>query len=77
MTEFEQAVLKDAGFAEFVLKPQRVNAITQRIGPLLNEEIYIPKPYPFMGGDESITSYHKGDLWVMLQLTAQLQRLCD
>jgi hypothetical protein len=65
---FEDAVLKDPGFSEYVLRPTHQANICKVLGPLEGEEIYIPQPYPFLGGDEDPSSYVKGDFWVFAEL---------
>ena len=74
--EFEASVLKDAGFMEYVLRPSHVAAIRERLGSLDKDQVYIPQPYPFIGGDESVESYDKGDIWVMLQIVGQMGGIC-
>jgi len=74
--EFEEQLLKEPSFEVFVLNLSHVNEISAHLGPLSKEQVYIPKPYPFLGGDESIESYSKGDVWVMLDIVAQFHGLC-
>jgi Domain of unknown function (DUF1851) len=66
--EFESAVLQDPGFSEYVLKPGHQAAIRNRLGPLQPNEVYIPEPYPFLGGSEEPDTYSKGNFWVFAQL---------
>jgi hypothetical protein len=73
--DFEAAVLKDAGFAEYVLRPAHVEAIAKRLGDLAPDEIYIPAPYPFLGGSEAPESYEKGDAWVFASIVGQMHGL--
>lgn len=68
LVEFESAVLKDEGFAEYVLKPDHQTAIRELVGPLNAEEIYIPLPYPFLGGTELPDIYSKGNVWTFAEL---------
>lgn len=70
--EFERQVLLEPGFLEYVLKPDHVKEIRRRLGSLNADEVYIAQPYPFLGGDESVDSYGKGNIWVMLDLVAQM-----
>lgn len=74
--EFEASVLKNVGFTEYVLRPSHVAAIRERLGSLGNDQVYIPQPYPFIGGDESVESYDKGDIWIMLEIVAQMGGIC-
>lgn len=68
VTEFEARILKDEGFAEHVLRPAHQAAIGKLLGPLAPEEIYIPEPYPFLGGNEEVDTYAKGNFWVFAEL---------
>lgn len=77
IAEFERAVLKEDSFAYFVLDTERVAELNQRIGPPGEEEVFIPTPYPFIGGNESLQSYDKGNVWVMLSIVAELRGLCE
>lgn len=65
---FESTVLQDAGFAMYVLRPSHQAAIAERLGALGQDEVYIPKPYPFLGGTEAPESYEKGDFWVFAEI---------
>ncbi|MHA6833485.1 T6SS immunity protein Tdi1 domain-containing protein [Ralstonia pseudosolanacearum] len=61
-------MLKDSDFALHVLRPSHQAAIAQRLGFLGQNEVYIPKPYPFLGGTDEPESYEKGDFWVFVEL---------
>ena len=65
---FESEVLQDVGFSEYVLKPGHQATIRERLGPLEAEEVYIPEPYPFLGGTEEPNTYPKGNFWVFAEL---------
>lgn len=66
--EFEKTILRDEGFAEYVLRPDHQAAIAAVLGPPGPEEIYIPQPYPFLGGSEEVDTYAKGGFWVFAEL---------
>ncbi len=72
---FEEAILKDPGFSAYVLRPSHAAAVTQLLGPLDEGEIYIPAPYPFQGGTEAPDSYSKGNVWVFMDIVAQMHGL--
>ena len=72
ISEFEKEVLQDEGFSLFVLNADHVQEISKAIGTLNENEVYIPKPYPFLGGDEGVGSYEKGNIWTMLDVVSQL-----
>ncbi len=65
---FDAAVLSDVDFTEYVLKPGHQAAIQERLGPLQAEQVYIPNPYPFLGGGEEPETYTKGNVWVFAEL---------
>jgi hypothetical protein len=73
--EFEKATLKEVGFREFVFAPTHVEAIAKRLGQLEQDQIYIPQPYPFIGGSCEPSTYDKGDVWVFASIVAQMQGL--
>ncbi|MFI9503532.1 T6SS immunity protein Tdi1 domain-containing protein [Nocardia sp. NPDC052566] len=75
ITDFVAEVLLDPGFAEYVLRPSHVAAIRELHGPLVDDEVYIAAPYPFLGGSERPDAYMRGDVWVFLDLVAQAQGL--
>ena len=75
--QFEKQILQEESFQTFVLNLEHVEQIGKHLGPLKEEEIYIPHPYPFLGGDESIDSYSKGNVWVMLEIVGQFYDVCS
>ncbi|RIX40342.1 MAG: DUF1851 domain-containing protein [Rhodocyclales bacterium GT-UBC] len=70
--KFEGSVLKEPGFQEYVLRPEHVDTVAKRLGALPPEEIYIPKPYPFIGGSDAPDTYDKGNVWVFARIVAQM-----
>ena len=77
VARFEEKVLKDPGFAGYVLRADHVAQVRKRAGPLKTEELYIPEPYPFLGGSGEPSTYGKGNVWVFMHIVAQMQGLCD
>lgn len=75
VADFETQILRDPGFAEYVLRADHVAAVRRLVGPLAAEEVYIPQPYPFMGGSDRPDTYGKGNVWVFLAIVAQMQGL--
>jgi hypothetical protein len=69
---FEKQLLQEPGFAGFVLQDFKVKKIRELQGLLGENEVYVATPYPFLGGDGSPESYKKGDVWVFLDLVAQM-----
>src|SRR5262249_13826888 len=47
---FLNGFLADPGIIERFARPADVTVLRERVGPLGNEEVYIPCPYPFLGG---------------------------
>lgn len=72
---FEKAVLKEPGFQSYVFMPEHVAAIRRRLGALAKHQIYIPEPYPFLGGSEAPETYGKGDVWVFANILGQMVKL--
>jgi len=58
---------------EDLLNENKVDELINAIGDLKSGQVYIPEPYPFLGGDLSIKSYSKGDLSTFLSIIADLQ----
>ena len=77
VARFEDQVLKAPDFVDYVLRSEHVVQVRKRVGPLKTEEIYIPRPYPFLGGSGEPVTYGKGDVWVFMYIVAQMQGLCD
>lgn len=73
--EFESAILKDQGFSEYVLQPRHQAAIESVAGKLGESEVYIPQPYPFLGGSEEPNTYGKGNVWVFAELVGMCHGL--
>jgi hypothetical protein len=74
---FEKAVLRNAGFVQQVLRADHVAEVRNLVGPIQKNEVFIPKPYPFVGGSDKPETYGKGDVWVFMDIVAQMQGLCD
>jgi hypothetical protein len=72
LEHFDAMVLSDEGFDEFVLRRPHLDEVARRTGPLAPEQVYVPVPYPFLGGDESPESYDRGDVWTFLGVVAQM-----
>lgn len=77
VAEFEKKVLNEPGFVEYVLRPDHVKLVRDRVGPLKENEVYIPEPYPFIGGSDAPKTYSKGDVWVFMLIVAQMHGLCS
>jgi hypothetical protein len=75
--DFEREVLKEPGFSQFVLRSDHVAAIHRRLGDPGEDEIYIPEPYPFLGGTEAPDTYIRGNVWIFMDIVAQMGGLED
>ena len=73
--DFEREVLNEPGFSSYVLRDEHVAAIHQRLGAPGEDQIYIPEPYPFLGGTEEPETYALGDVWVFMDIVAQMRGL--
>lgn len=69
---FEDDFLSSASVIRNLLRQSDYNALGQRLGDLSTGEIYIPTPYPVSGGSGDLDTYQKGDVWVHLDLYAQV-----
>jgi len=70
-------VLDEPGFQDYVLRPDHVAKLRKRLGALKPDEIYIPEPYPFLGGSEEPATYSRGNVWVFLDIVAQMLGVCE
>jgi hypothetical protein len=75
--EFEKQLLQEPSFQAFVLRPEHVQAVHQRVGVLEPDQIYIPKPYPMIGGSDAPETYGKGDVWVFMDIVSGFHGLCE
>lgn len=69
--EFSENVLSNPKFQEDVLNKEFVEVVRACCGELDNEEVYIPIPYPCLGGSGEPDTYRKGNLWVFLAVSSQ------
>ena len=72
-----QALLTDQTIEEDALRPSHLIAIAALIGAPEHEQVYIPCPYPFLGGSCEPETYERGDLWVFWELVGQSHGLSD
>jgi Domain of unknown function (DUF1851) len=55
-------------------RPEDVSVLEKRLGKLDKDEVYIPCPYPFLGGNSAdLDSYQKGKVWTFVDLVGQMQ----
>jgi hypothetical protein len=70
---FASGFLTDAGIVKHLGRPEDVAALEARIGPLARDEVFIPEPYPFLGGSGELDTFRKGNVWVFADLVGQMQ----
>ena len=75
--DFEKNVLNEPGFSLYVLRPDHVAEIHLLLGELEEDEIYIPEPYPFLGGTQAPETYSKGNVWIFMDIVGQMGGLED
>jgi hypothetical protein len=73
ITVFVDSFLAHPEAKRTILQGEKVGDIEARLGPLDEDEIFIPVPFPFMGGDSSIASYKKGNFFTYMELVGRLQ----
>jgi hypothetical protein len=56
-----------------VLNERKVSDIEIRLGRLDYDDIFIPVPFPFLGGDCAVASYKKGNFYTYMDLVGGLQ----
>lgn len=63
------ALLEDNAEAkQELLKPTMVEELVRKLGPLGDSEIFVPYPLPMWGGDGSLASYQKGNVWAHVEM---------
>ncbi|CAN5325932.1 hypothetical protein BH09ACT5_BH09ACT5_08350 [soil metagenome] len=66
--DFEAAVLCNPRFETYMLRRALQASLFALIGELGTEQVYIPSPLPFLGGDERPSSFEKGNVWIFVKL---------
>lgn len=56
-----------------LLNEPKIVEIETRLGALDHDDIFIPVPLPFLGGDCSVGSYKKGNFYTYMDLVGGLQ----
>ena len=65
--------LADPGVVNELGRPEKVAALELLCGPLNPDEVYIPVPYPFLGGSGELDTYSRGNVWTFADLVGQCQ----
>src|SRR5690606_33131410 len=50
LEEFRRTVTDDPGFQDWIFPPGLVRPIVERLGAISPDEVYMPVPYPMLGG---------------------------
>ena len=72
--EFEREVLTNEQFVRRVLRSEDLGVLKERLGDLGEEEVFIPEPYPFIGGTGALETYAKGKVWTFVELVGQAEQ---
>jgi hypothetical protein len=71
---FGSRFLTDPGIIAHLGRPEDISVLEKRLGKLGTDEVYIPCPYPFLGGNtRDLDSYQKGKAWTFVDLVGQMQ----
>lgn len=73
--QFKNEFLTHETVKEDLLQVEKIEKIEKNIGNLNEGEVYIPEPYPFLGGNCSVETYSKGDLWTFIDIVGQMQEI--
>lgn len=69
---FREEVMENPNFQEDVMSKSMIDAVQKLCGPLGSDEVYVPTPYPAMGGSGAADTHKIGDLWVYLDVSSQM-----
>lgn len=72
LAEFRRTVTEDADFQDWIFPSGVVRSVVERLGPIGPDEVYMPVPYPMLGGSGAPETYDKGNVWVFLDIVGQL-----
>jgi hypothetical protein len=72
---FLNGFLADPTIVEQLARPSDVAELQERLGLLADDEVYIPCPYPFVGGSGELSTYQKGRVWEFLELVGLFRGL--
>lgn len=73
ISDFVDSFLAHPETKRTILQEEKIGEIEAGVGPPGEDEIFIPMPFPFLGGDNSIGSYKKGNFFTYLELVGGLQ----
>lgn len=70
--EFRQTVTDNPDFQAWIMPASHVAAIVAHVGPISPDQVYMPVPYPMLGGSGAPETYSSGDVWVFLEIVGQI-----
>ena len=73
INELIGALTNDKDIESELIRSSDTAILSKRLGNLLEEEVFFPEPYPFLGGSGELESYSKGNVWVYADLVGQSQ----
>jgi len=56
-----------------VVRVDDLTQLSRRLGEPGLDEIFIPEPYPFLGGSGELSTYAKGEIWIFARIVGQMQ----
>ena len=68
---FKATVLDDPAFIDHAMPTRYIEAIAEHVERLSASEVYIPQPYPILGGSMQPDTYAKGNFWVFIDMVGQ------
>ena len=66
-------LLKDKDIESELIRSDDTAILIQRLGSLKDDEVFIPEPYPFLGGSGELSTYTKGNVWAYVELVGLSQ----
>lgn len=71
---FRTGFLTDSGIIAHLGRPDDLAVLETRLGKLGADEVFVPCPYPFLGGKtRDLDSYQKVNVWTFVDLVGQMQ----
>lgn len=71
---FRNVFLNEPDIVERFARPDDVEKLERRLGPLAYEEVYIPL-LPWLGGSGDLSEYSRGGLWTFLEMVGLFRGL--
>ena len=68
---FYENVMENPNFQRDVMSRRTIDEVEKLCGPLEAGNVYIPTPYPALGGTGKPDTHKIGDLWIYLDISSQ------